>query len=279
MTACHVPSPTIRSLLRYSTPDDSALMCTLALAYRAHGKYPLVLASNRDEFFGRPAAAAAFWRERPSMLAGRDLRSGGTWLGVALDGRFGVITNVRDARGELTDAPSRGEIIPEYLAQQDDAERFAHRLARHADRYNGFNLLVGDASTLMYVSNRDGAPRKLSPGVYGLSNAPLGTTWPKVKRAEEILAELLAADQIEPSALLTLLSDAERPSDELLPDTGVGLEWERLLSSIFIQTSDYGTCASTAFLVESSGRATFVERRTAPDAGGAERRFFFLLDV
>lgn len=253
-------------------------MCTLVLALRAHDAYPLVLAANRDEFFARPAAAAAFWPDRPSILAGRDLLAGGTWLGVRVDGRFGVLTNIRDATDPVHDRPSRGEIIPAYLGSGEDAMPFALQLAEVAHQYDGFNLIIGDTSHVVYYSNREAAPRALAPGIYGLSNAVLGTDWPKVRRAVQLLEKRLASTTFGPDALLQLLSDAERPDDASLPDTGEGIEWNRMLSSIFIDAPHYGTRASTVFLIDRARRAQFVERRRLTGSEENVNRYAFQLE-
>ena len=242
-------------------------MCTIALAFHAHPRFPLVLASNRDEFYARPSQRAEFWADRPGVLAGRDLKGGGTWFGVDLSGRFGALTNVRQGFEERRDAPSRGEIVTEYLSGNAGPMEFASQLAETADAYNGFNLLVGDAGSVVLFSNRGVDPVALAPGVHGLTNAVAGTEWPKSRRARTTLEALLEEGTVEPDTLLTLLADVERPADAELPDSGVGIEWERVLSPIFIRTPEYGTRASTAFIVTSEGEATFVERSHAtPDA-------------
>lgn len=139
-------------------------MCLILLAWRVHERYPLVVAANRDEFHGRPAARAAFWDDKPEVLAGRDLQAGGTWMGISRTGRFAAVTNYRG--GTEPGAPeSRGALVTRYL---DGAAVPA--LAEHKSAFSGFNLLASDGEELWWLSNRDGAPRRLEPGWYGLGN-------------------------------------------------------------------------------------------------------------
>ena len=236
-------------------------MCTIALAFHVHSKYPFVLASNRDEFYARPSRPAAFWEDAPDVLAGRDLRAGGTWLGVTRTGRFAALTNVRAGTEERPDAPTRGEIVADFLQSDRAPLAYARALASRADQYNGFNLLAGTPDAVVLYSNREAEARVLDPGVYGISNAVPGTEWPKTIRAKRLLEERIERNDLELDALFEMLGDADQPPDHQLPETGVGVEWERMLSSIFIQTPEYGTCASTVYRVDAQGDAVFVERR------------------
>src|SRR5262245_22457599 len=155
-------------------------MCLLVLAWRRHPRYPLVLAGNRDEFHARPAAPASWWSDPPDLLAGRDLQAGGTWLGLTRDARFAVVTNYRELGDRLPAAPSRCALIVDYARSRKPPRDFLDDLSRGAGAYAGFNLIVSDAGTLAYYSNRDAGPRDLAPGVYGLSNHLLDTPWPKL---------------------------------------------------------------------------------------------------
>ncbi len=236
-------------------------MCTLLLAWQVDPTRPLIVAANRDEFRARPTAAARFWPEAPQLLAGRDLQAGGTWLGVTREGRFAALTNVREPGvAPLPGAPSRGRLVVEFL--RGTMAPGAYLAGLDAGAYAGFNLVVGDMDTLWHLSNRSGGPRPLPPGVHGVSNAGLGTPWPKVRRGRERLGELVSAGAATPEALLGLLADEVVAGDAELPDTGVGLELERLLSSLFIAGPGYGTCSSTALVCHSDGRVEFCERTT-----------------
>ena len=255
-------------------------MCLILLALDSHPDYSLIVAANRDEFYDRPTAPAAFWSDAPSILAGRDLQAGGTWLGIDRRGRFAAVTNYRQGQREPAAPRSRGHLVRDFLTSSIDAEEYMRGVERDADSYNGFNLLAGDSRRLCYFSNREGRTRQLSPGVYGLSNHLLDTAWPKVvsgKTALEALVRNAEPELIE--ALLALLFDRTRPSDDLLPRTGVGEEWERLLSSAFIASNAYGTRSSTIVLVARNARVTFVERTFAAGGSPGElRRFEFVMD-
>ena len=243
-------------------------MCLILLAHEAHPSYRLVLAANRDEFYDRPTEAARFWEDAPRVLAGRDLLHGGTWLGVTRGGRVAALTNFRDPRSKTDGAPSRGFLVSDFLLKTQPAREYLEDLAARARLYNGFNLIAGDARGLFYYSNRSGAPAELKPGVYGLSNHLLDTPWPKVGRGAAALAEAVRRDPtLAPETLFDILADDARAADEFLPDTGVGLELERVLSPLFIRSPVYGTRCSTALLVGTDGRVTFAERTFDPGTG------------
>jgi uncharacterized protein with NRDE domain len=244
-------------------------MCLVLLASHTHSAYRLVVAANRDERFDRPASPAAWWADAPHVLAGRDLQGRGTWMGVARDGRWAAVTNVREPSvPQRRDAPSRGWLVSDFLRFGEPPEAFLARLAPRADEWNGFNLLVGDAAGAWWLSNRAPGPRPVAPGVHGLSNALLDTPWPKVERGREDLARILAGPEAElESGLFRTLALRDPAPDARLPDTGVGLEWERLLSSLFISIPGYGTRASTLLLVRHDGRVRFIERTIVPDDG------------
>lgn len=238
-------------------------MCLLILAFEAAPGARLVVAANRDEFHARPTAPAAFWPERPDVLAGRDLEAGGTWLGVTRSGRFAALTNIRDPRSHRPGRATRGALVSAFLTGTASAREHVEAVLADADRYNGFNLLVHDGSELWYVESRTPSVRRLAPGLYGLSNHLLDTPWPKVTRVKEAVAARLDGEP-SPDALLPPLADRTRAADAQLPDTGVGLEAERLLSSPFIVSPSYGTRSSTA-LVETGRGLLFVERSFGSD--------------
>jgi uncharacterized protein with NRDE domain len=256
-------------------------MCFIVFAHDAHPRYALIFAANRDEFYDRPTAPAAFWEDAPHLLAGRDLKGGGTWMGLTRGGRFAALTNYRDPSTHNPEGPSRGVLVKNYLCGDSGPAEYLNRLHEAADSFNGYNLLVGGPGAMHYYSNRDGVPRQLSSGVYGVSNHLLDTSWPKVVRGKARFEELLAADAVTIEALLELLADRTPAEPEALPDTGVGGEWERVLSPIFIESPAYGTRAATVVLIDRQGQATFVERTfvSGPEAGApVTRRFDFELE-
>jgi uncharacterized protein with NRDE domain len=235
-------------------------MCLILFAWKMHKNFPLVLAANRDELYERPSAPAAFWEDAPDLLAGRDLREGGTWLGITRKRRMAALTNYRDPASLKSGAPSRGRLVSDYLRGNEIPEAYLRRIAPNADLFNGFNLLVGDPNDLFCFSNR-GVQERLNPGIYGLSNRLLDTPWPKVERGKTALMALLKGKKgPSPDKLFKLLADRTRPPDDLLPHTGVGLAWERVLSPLFIESPVYGTRSSTALLIDRRGGVTFAER-------------------
>ena len=236
-------------------------MCLVLFAYEVHPSYRLILAANRDEFYERPTQRASFWPDAPGVLAGRDLLHGGTWLGVTRAGRFAAVTNYRDPAAKLDGAPSRGALVKDFLAGAQSPADYARAIDARAAAYNGFNLLVGDARGLYYLSNRGGPPRELPAGVYGLSNHLLDTPWPKVERGKKALAEVVGrGDALAPEPFIDILFDRVCASEAELLDTGVGVELERLLSPLFIVSPAYGTRCSTVVLIDRRGTLTFVER-------------------
>lgn len=241
-------------------------MCLMVLAYRVHPNYPLIVAANRDEFYKRPTARAHFWEDEPNVLAGRDLEKMGTWMGITRTGRFAAITNVRNPSNEREHARSRGKLVSDFLSGSQPPVAYMKAVRESAGQYNGFNLLAGDRTSLCYFSNQNESIRKLTPGIYGLSNAQLDTPWPKVEKSKQRLKQCLAKDQhVDADRLFQLLADSERAPDSALPDTGVSLDLERLLSSAFIESHDYGTRVSTVLLIDSNGCVSFKERSFYPD--------------
>lgn len=242
-------------------------MCLLVLAWQVHPRYRLVVAANRDEFHERPTAAMAKWLPPDDIIAGRDLRAGGTWLAVDRTRRFGVITNFRDLQPPAPGAPSRGGLIPGYLRNPAGAEAYLQQLVPTAGEYSGFNLLLMDGDSLWYASNRaDPFARPLLPGIYGLSNQFLDTPWPKLQRVRRRFDPLvMQGGEISSSELLAILADPTQAGvNEQLPKTGLSPEWEQLLSSPFIRNENYGTRCSTLVLLERSGALSLTERRFDP---------------
>jgi uncharacterized protein with NRDE domain len=239
-------------------------MCLLVLAWKVHPRYRLVVAANRDEFHERPTAAMAKWSPPDEIIGGRDLRAGGTWLAMDRARRFGMVTNFRELQRPAADAPSRGHLIPNYLRNQAGAERHLQELERTAPGYSGFNLLLTDHDSLWYASNRaEIFARRLSPGIYGLSNEFLDTPWPKLQRVRQRFDPLLMQQgEVSKDELLAILADTTQAGvDEHLPKTGLSREWEQLLSSPFVSNKDYGTRCSTIVLLEPSGAVSLTERR------------------
>jgi uncharacterized protein with NRDE domain len=252
-------------------------MCLLLIALDSHPDYSLIIAANRDEFYDRPTAPAAFWPDAPSVLAGRDLKAGGTWFGIDRQGRFAAVTNYRQGEREAPAPRSRGRLVSDFLTSAVPAVGYVEQVQADFELYNGFNLIVGDSNAVYYYSNREGRVRALGRGLYGLSNHLLDTAWPKVTSAKTALGALLNTQGVDLTAdLFELLSSRHRPPDDQLPSTGVGQEWEQLLSSAFIASDQYGTRSSTVVLVARDGHVGFEERTFGPrgSPGGSSRLEF-----
>ena len=247
-------------------------MCLLVLAWRVHARYRLVVAANRDEFHARAAAPLAKWPPPAELLAGRDLRSQGTWLAIDQARRFGVVTNFRELQPPRTGAPSRGDLVPGFLAAHGEhpagrAGDFLAALEPRAAAWSGFNLLLADADALWYASNRTTPfARELGPGVYGLANESLDTPWPKLQRVRSGFETWLRQGSPEDTeGLFTLLADRTPAQDPPPADSGaLPREWSRALSAPFVLHPEYGTRCSTVLLLEGDGRLQLAERRFDP---------------
>lgn len=240
-------------------------MCLIAFAWKAHPRWRLLLAGNRDEFHARPSAALARWTDAP-IIAGRDLLAGGTWLGVTATGRCSVVTNVRDPHDPQLGL-SRGLLATDALCANAGAVRHTADLVGAAVQYRPFNLLLFDPLAACYIGNRPSPHSQvLSPGVHGLSNAALDTPWPKTRLLTQRLQYWIDAGKGDDFSLLfDALADEQPAADAHLPNTGVGLELERTLSAAFIRGGDYGTRASTVVAIDHDGVGVIIERRFGPD--------------
>ncbi len=245
-------------------------MCLIVFAWKLIPSTPLVVAGNRDEFYERPAAPAGWWQDVPNIYAGRDLQAGGTWMGIATRNgpdsattRFAAITNIRAPSEKRPDAPSRGALVSDFLEGSASAAEYVEQIKDGAQAYNGFNLLLGDGDNLIWFSNRwqqderNGKP--LLPGIYGISNAALDTPWPKVVSTKAEFASLLCQRAPE-GAYFEMLADSTKAPDCRLPETGVSIDMERLLSSAFIASPTYGTRASSLLYIHDGKPAEFLEK-------------------
>lgn len=235
-------------------------MCLIVVGWRVHPDYPLVVAANRDEFYARPTAPLARWPDAPQVIGGIDLEAGGTWLGATDDGRFAAVTNVREP-GMSKGRRSRGGLTRDFLLGTASTADYAARI--DGAQYAGFNLLLSDGEALVYSSNRDAPPRILQPGIYGLSNHLLDSPWPKLLTARQRFSAALA-DLPGQDHFFELLADHAVVDDDSLPNTGVPIEWERLLSAIFVKSADYGTRASTLIVQQADQSLTMREDSFGP---------------
>lgn len=245
-------------------------MCLIVFAWKLIPATSLIAASNRDEYYDRPSAAAAVWENSPQIFAGRDLRSGGTWMGLAnadaedqSKRKFAAITNIRAPSETRAEAISRGQLVANYLSGSLSARDYIASIRSQTDNYNGFNLVVADQTDLIWFSNRNlddarnGQP--LAPGIYGLSNASLDTPWPKVVKTKAEFASLIC-QQAPEQAYFEMLSNTMPAPDCRLPDTGISFAMERLLSAACIESASYGTRASTLVKIHTQQPAQFIEK-------------------
>lgn len=256
-------------------------MCILFIANNMRDDYPLIIAANRDEFYARPTAPSSFWKSHPHLLAGQDLEANGTWMGVTRNGNLSALTNVRDPYNINKNAVSRGELVANWL-KQDPVEsvnaaqsQYLKTLKKTRHQYNGYNLVVGHVNALKVYNNVNNSTHLIDSGVYGLSNADIATPWPKVTQGVTALNEYVSKESlINDDDLFDILRSDNKADDHLLPDTGVGYEWEKALSSIFIQTEKYGTRTSTLLLVDKNNTLTWKERRFSDSGEALETRAF-----
>jgi uncharacterized protein with NRDE domain len=243
-------------------------MCLILFAYRVQADARLIVAANRDEFYARPTDAARFWQDSPTVLAGRDLQAGGTWLGVDVRGRFAAVTNFSEGPPAELPAGSRGELTTGFLQGDSSAQDYARTIV--ASRYRGFSLLLFDGNELVCTSNRAGT-HLVEPGIHGLANVELNCDWPKVVTGRDALGDLAGGHDIPAQdALLELLRDQSIPADEHLPKRGNEIEFERRAAPCFIASDSYGTRASTA-LVVSRDQVLFTEQNFSAHGEPGER--------
>lgn len=237
-------------------------MCVIFFAYKIHPNFPLILLANRDEFYDRPTESAKNWADFPNILAGRDLVGNGTWLGINNAGKFAAVTNYRQPNAPKGNI-SRGNLVADFLKIDESAENYLREIQKQANNFSGFNLIVGEINAqkneLFYYSNRADKIEKLTSGIYGLSNHLLDTSWRKVEKGKQFLAENINKN-LSKDSFFELLRDETLADDADLPNTGIGFEREKLLSAIFIKTPIYGTRCSTVLTFDNDFKLDFEER-------------------
>jgi uncharacterized protein with NRDE domain len=244
-------------------------MCLILFSYNNHPKYKLILASNRDEFYDRPTCQLGFWNENQSILAGRDEKNNGTWLGVTQNWKLSCITNFRDPSTLKYNVPSRGLLVSDFLENEETPYDYLEKIRRSGVAYNGFNLITGDRFGLYYYTNMNKDVVRIEPGIHGLCNQFLNTPWPKVTNGKIEFERLISGQtDIPVEDIFNLLRDATCPPDYELPETGVGIVWERILAPVFINSETYGTRASSIILIDKNDRMTFIERTFIKTAQG-----------
>ena len=247
-------------------------MCLIFMAYRQHEEYPLIVLANRDEFYSRATSPANYW-SGSSILAGKDLVGGGTWLGMNDRGKLAMLTNYRDLINIKPDAPTRGKLVSDFLMGDFKPDSYLTALDKSASLYNGYNLILGTVDDPWYYSNYQRKIYQLGTGLYGLSNELLDSPWPKVVKGKKEMKELLQANHIDKERLFDVMRDSATANDDQLPNTGLSLTKERALSSMFIDTPDYGTRCTTLIMMNKNGEIYFEERTYIPKISKATFEF------
>lgn len=254
-------------------------MCLIVLSNKVHPQYKLVIAANRDEFYDRPSRPAAFWNEEglKDMIAGKDLKAGGTWFGVNKNGNWAAITNYRNPNEMKIKAPSRGEIVRDFLADDIPPADFLSQLQKQASEYNGFNLLIGNSERIYNYNNINNSIIEVENGIHGLSNAFLNSNWPKTIRAKNKLSTIMESGNLDKESLFMLLKDEKQAPENKLPKTGLSRELEKMASPIFIKSENYGTRCSTILLIGYDNHYEFIERSYKPGSSEIlnEQKFEF----
>ena len=242
-------------------------MCILFIAVKQHPLYPLIIAANRDEFHARPTQAAHFWETNNRILAGKDLTAGGTWMGINTKGSIAALTNIRAPGKERKNAITRGELVANFISKNTSQSDYLQQLKISHDQYNGYNLLFGSINQLQVYNSFEDTAYELEDGVYGLSNASLNSPWPKLDIGRSALADYCShANILNHEHLFELLANKLPAKDEELPNTGISVELEKTLSSIFIISQEYGTRSSTILLVDNN-QEVYWEERTFANTG------------
>jgi uncharacterized protein with NRDE domain len=233
-------------------------MCLVAIAWKVHPDFPLVISANRDEFFERPTQNLHQWDSK--IYAGKDLRSGGTWLGFHSNGRWALLTNYRDFSTSLKPTKSRGKLVQNWLEGQSAPKQYLEEIGKSQENYEGFNLLVSDGKSLWYLSNYGNGIEEINPGIHAISNGLLNDPWPKTELAKAQLTALMETEPNE-NKLLHILKSTETYELERLPSTGVPIDMEIALSAQFVRIGEsYGTVSAIAVVQEASGLVRMKER-------------------
>ncbi len=251
-------------------------MCLIFLSYKQNKEYPLIVLANRDEFYKRPTQSAHYWEENQNILAGRDLEGGGTWMGITKNGYMSMLTNYRDIANIKPNAPTRGKLVSDYLHGEFNPKEYLVALSKTGSSYNGYSLINGHFNDPWYYSNYDKKVVQLGTGLYGLSNALLDSKWPKIESGKMALAPLISKEKIDREELFDLMINPDLAKDQDLPQTGLPLEKERAISSMFINIEGYGTRCTTLIMVDKHGKVDFTERQYENgQATGEENQFSF----
>lgn len=249
-------------------------MCLVAFSWKYHSDFPLIISANRDEFFDRPTQVIHQWKS--GIIAGKDLRGGGTWMGFHPNGKWALLTNYRDFKRPQRGETSRGKLVQDFLDNREDPVHYLERIVINKDRYEGFNLLVSDGEKLFYLSNYKNEIDEIQPGIHGLSNGLINDPWPKVELAKKQLSQAISGE-IEGDRLLAILKSQETHPLENLPNTGVPEPMEIGLSAQLIRLPpNYGTVSASAVIRDQNGKTEITERTFDWDSSKfSDKRFSF----
>ena len=234
-------------------------MCTILFSWKNHPRYRLIVSANRDEFYNRPTNPASTWEEDENLVAGRDLKDQGTWMGYTKGNRFAALTNYRNFDMLKEDAPSRGGLVKDFLLSDICPKEYIESIEEKSKEYNPYNILLGTKDELWYFNNVNFENKELIPGIYGLSNGFLDEAWPKVLTGKKEFEDRISYDPIDPKHLFEMMVNREQAPDDQLPKTGVPYGMEKGLSPLFIELANYGTRCSTVILSDDQN-TTFVEK-------------------
>ena len=248
-------------------------MCLIVFAHYTHPKYPFILLANRDEYYERPTRQLGFWDKEADLIGGRDLRAGGTWLAMNRSGAFAAVTNVRMSIAQ-PHAKSRGFLPIDFLKSSQTSEAYMQKLLNQRRMYNGYNLLTRKMDTIFHFNNQLGIINEVSPGIHGLCNASLNTSWPKLEVLKERF-KLTIEKEFDKEELLNLMMDKQIVKDELLPETGIMQDMERDLSSIFIDMPTYGTRSTALIIIDNHNVIDLTEITHYPKIKDNRKHFIF----
>jgi uncharacterized protein with NRDE domain len=239
-------------------------MCLINFAFQHHREYPFILVANRDEFYSRPTKELHWWEDMPHVLAGKDLKDGGTWMGMNKYGRIAALTNYRNPELVKHDAPSRGGLLKTFLNGAISLDDFHQYLKTEGRLYNGFNIIYGTTNEMFYYANTNDRWLLLRPGIYGLSNAFLDTPWQKVLWSKLTFTSLLSSLSLDKEDYFSMMQNRNTADDALLPSTGVPYEIEKKLSACFIAMENYGTRLSTFIRIDELQNVAYCEKSYVP---------------
>jgi uncharacterized protein with NRDE domain len=253
-------------------------MCILFFAIKQHPKYPVIICANRDEFHQRPTQSMHWWPKNnllaSEVLAGKDLQAGGTWLGLDRQGRFSALTNFRQPDLIDNNKQSRGELVLQALAQHD--EEMTKKLAKSSHDYNGFNLVFGPLDKLICFDSVSQKQQVLDAGFHSLCNGALDDIWPKMALGQTKLAEAIKDHSLDIEQLFILMKNNQKAQTEHLPKTGVPLNWEQLLSSIFIISPEYGTRTTNIITLDDEGKISIYDQSYNEQGECINKQSFFI---